>query len=160
MAACDDCPSSRGTSRRAAGLSWPSADQRHPSTGLLRMNTRRLPPLDEILPDDIRLTIGVTTYPVSMSQTTADSASGPNRITHGAARVLAYLHERDAICSILAQETDIAESSAYRWLTELDEAGILEAEATQRDNGRPVVRYHLPDEELGEAAQVIMDRLG
>lgn len=124
------------------------------------MNASRLALPDEILHDDIRLNAGVVTYPVSMSRTTADSARGPSRITHGSVRVLAYLHERDAICSVLARETDLAESSAYRWLTELADAGILESEATQRDNGRPVVRYHLPDEELGEAAQVMADRLG
>lgn len=138
----------------------PSDSKSHSSFQFIRMNAGWLAALNEILHDDIRLTTDVATYPASMSQTTADSASGPSRITHGAAQVLAYLHERDAICSVLSQETDLAESSAYRWLTELEEAGILEAEATQRDNGRPVVQYHLPDEELGAAAQVLMDRLG
>lgn len=95
-----------------------------------------------------------------MSRTPAASSREANRIAYGSVQVLAYLHERDAICSVLARETDLAESSAYRWLTELAEAGILESEATQRDNGRPVVRYYLPDEELGEAAQVMTDRLG
>lgn len=95
-----------------------------------------------------------------MSRTTATPSKRASRITRGSVQVLAYLHQRDAICSVLAREIDLAESSAYRWLTELDQAGILEAEATRRDNARPVVRYHLPDEELGAAAQVVVDRLG
>lgn len=95
-----------------------------------------------------------------MSRTTATSSKRSSRIARGSVQVLAYLHQRDAICSVLAGNIDLAESSAYRWLTELDEAGILEAEATRRNNARPVVRYHLPDEELGTAAQVIVDRLG
>lgn len=83
-----------------------------------------------------------------------------SRITHGAVTVLAYLHETDGTCSQVATEIDLAESSCYRWLTELEEAGILEAEATRPDDGRAVVEYHLPDDELGAAAKVVADRLG
>lgn len=85
--------------------------------------------------------------------------SGPSWITHGSLLVLSYLHETDATCRDVANETGLAESSAYRWLTELEDAGILEAEAMQPDDGRAVVQYHLPDEELGDAARVIVDRL-
>lgn len=94
-----------------------------------------------------------------MSGTQTESTTGQRRITYGAVLVLASLHERDAICSVLARETALAESSAYRWLTELAEADILEAEPVRRENGRAAMRYHLPDEELGEAAKVVVDRL-
>lgn len=137
-----------------------SADLRHQSIEPIRKNVRRLTPVDEILLDDICLNTGVVTYLVLMSKPTTDSSRGPSRITHGSVRVLAYLHERDGICSVVARETDLAESSVYRWLTELDDAGILDSEATRNRNSRPVVEYHLPDEELGEAAQVMLDRLG
>lgn len=80
-------------------------------------------------------------------------------ITHGSVTVLSYLHGGDAICSDLAYGTGLAESSAYRWLTELEAEGILDAEATHANSGRPVTEYHLPDEELGAAARVLVDRL-
>lgn len=87
-------------------------------------------------------------------------SKGRSKIRHGAVTVLAYLHETDASCREVATDTELAESSTYRWLTELEEAGILEGEATRPDDGRAVVVYHLPDDELGAAAQVISDRLG
>lgn len=83
-----------------------------------------------------------------------------SRITHGAVTVLAYLHEREATCRQVATAIDLAESSCYRWLTELEEVGILEAEATRPEDGRAVVEYQLPDDELGAAAQVVAERLG
>lgn len=85
--------------------------------------------------------------------------SPPSRITHGAVLVLAYLHETDASCREVSLNTSLSESSTYRWITELAEVGILET-YTRQDGGRPVVVYHLADEELGAAAQVIVDRLG
>lgn len=94
-----------------------------------------------------------------MSSRPATRSRGPSRITHGAVSVLAYLHERDAPCSEVARETGLSESSTYRWLTELADIGLLEADATRRDNGRPVVVYHLDDDDLGAAAQVLVDRL-
>lgn len=94
-----------------------------------------------------------------MSRPPANHSSGPSRITHGAVIVLAYLHERDASCSEIARETSLSESSAYRWLTELEEVDILEAEAHRTDTGRAVVQYHLPDEDLGDGARVVVDRL-
>lgn len=94
-----------------------------------------------------------------MSGFTANRPSGPSRITHGAVLVLAYLHERDAACSEIARKTVLGESSVYRWLTELEEAGILEADATRTDAGRAIVEYHLPDDDLGAAARVVTDRL-
>lgn len=93
-----------------------------------------------------------------MSSPVADSR-GASRITHGAVLVLAYLHERDASFNEVARETILSKSSVYRWLTELADAGIIEAEATHLD-GRAVTVYRLDDDELGAAAQVIADRLG
>lgn len=95
-----------------------------------------------------------------MNLSTDNPETDANWISHGAIHVLAYLNETDGICSELAAETGLAESSAYRWLTELEEAGILAAEGTRRENGRPVVRYQLKDEALGAAARVIVDQLG
>lgn len=86
------------------------------------------------------------------------SNTRPSRITHGAIHVLTYLHEADATCSEVARETCLSESSTYRWLTELAEVSILEAEAT-RIEGSAVVVYSLDDNELGAAAQVVADRL-
>lgn len=88
-----------------------------------------------------------------------ENSSWDSRITHGAVVVLAYLHETDATCSEIGRETILAESSAYRWLTELDSAGIIEGEPARSNKGRAVVVYHLPDDELGAAAEVIRDRL-
>lgn len=84
---------------------------------------------------------------------------GPSRITHGALLVLAHLHETDGTCREVATATDLAESSSYRWLTELEEAEILEGEAKRPDDGRAVVEYHLADDELGRAARVVVDTL-
>lgn len=83
---------------------------------------------------------------------------GPSRITHGAVMVLAHLYETDASCRDLYHETSLAESTAYRWVTELEEAGFLDGEATRR-GGRSVVEYSLEDDELGAAARVLVDRL-
>lgn len=96
---------------------------------------------------------------VPMGSPTANPPSGPSRITLGAILVLAYLHEHDAACSEIASETGLAESSVYRWVTELEDAGILEAQATRTDTGRAVVVYHLADDDLGAAARVVSDRL-
>lgn len=82
----------------------------------------------------------------------------PSRITHGAVNVLAYLHETDASCSEVARETSLSESSAYRWLTELADVDVIESEAGLV-NGRAVVIYSLKDDELGAAAQVLVERL-
>lgn len=94
-----------------------------------------------------------------MSRGTANHPSDSSRITHCAVHVLAYLHERDAACSEVARETGLGISSVYRWLTELEDVGILEADITRTDTNRAVVEYHLPDNALGEAAQVVTDRL-
>lgn len=88
----------------------------------------------------------------------SDADTSPSRITHGAVHVLAQLYETDAPCSEVARETCLAEATAYRWLTELAEVGILETDAMQID-GHAVVVYSLDDDELGAAAQVIVDRL-
>lgn len=86
------------------------------------------------------------------------SNTRPSRITHGAVHVLAYLHETDASCREVARETILAESSVYRWLTELEQIGIIEADAARID-GRAVMKYRLEDDELGAAAKVVVDRL-
>lgn len=83
----------------------------------------------------------------------------PSRITHGAILVLACLHEVDAASREVWLRTSLSESTTYRWLTELADAGILET-YEREGSSRNVVVYHLEDEELGEAAQVILDRLG
>lgn len=85
--------------------------------------------------------------------------NGPSRITHGAVVVLAHLHETDAACSELYHETNLAESTAYRWLTELEDADVLDVEPSPADDDRSVGTYVLHDDELGDAAQVLVDRL-
>lgn len=94
-----------------------------------------------------------------MSSPTANSPNDTSRITHGAVVTLAYLHETDATCSDVTDETSLSRSACYRWLTELEAVGILTADPIQRDKGRPVMVYHLDDEDLGAAAQVLVDRL-
>lgn len=94
-----------------------------------------------------------------MSSSTADGQRASSRITHGSLVVLAYLHETDAACSQVARETPLAESTVWQWLTDLDEAGIIEGEATRSDDGRAVVEYHLDDHRLGAAARHVVDRL-
>lgn len=89
----------------------------------------------------------------------ADSDTRQSRVTHGVVHVLAYLHETDASCSEVARQTSLSESSTYRWLTELGDAGILKADAIRTDTGRAVIEYRLEDDELGAAAQVVADRL-
>lgn len=89
----------------------------------------------------------------------ADTDPSKSRITHGAVLVLASLHEADASCREMWLRTSLSESSAYRWLDELAEIGILDTDVREGD-GRPVTVYHLDDEELGAAAQVVVDRLG
>lgn len=89
----------------------------------------------------------------------ATTPRGPSRITHGAVTVLACLPEVDAPCCEVARETGLSESVVYQWLTELTDVGIIEADAVQRPDGRPVMVYHLADDELGAAAQVVVDRL-
>lgn len=94
-----------------------------------------------------------------MSSPTADAEATHSRITHGAIVVLAYLHERDAACREVARETILAESTTWQWLTDLEDAGIIDGTATHRDDGRAVVKYHLDDDALGAAAQQIVNRL-
>lgn len=94
-----------------------------------------------------------------MVDSMATTPRGPSRITHGAVTVLACLSEVDAPCCEVARETGLSESVVYRWLTELTDVGIIEADAVQRPDGRPVMVYHLADDELGAAAQVVVDRL-
>jgi len=94
-----------------------------------------------------------------MSSRTADHPNGPSRIAHGSIVVLAYLHDTDANCAEIARETILSRSVVYDWLIQLEAGGILTAEPVQRDEGRPVLVYHLDDEALGAAAQVHVDRL-
>lgn len=93
-----------------------------------------------------------------MSDDDADGA--PSRITHGGLVVLAFLHETDASCREVWLQTSLSESAAYRWLTELAAAGVLDTETRRTEDGRAVVEYQLADEALGAAAQVVVDRLG
>lgn len=88
-----------------------------------------------------------------------DSGS-PSLISHGSVIVLAALHESDGACRELSLRTPLSESSTYNWLTTLADAGILETYERQTGVGRPLVVYHLDDEELGAAAQAVVDRLG
>lgn len=94
-----------------------------------------------------------------MSSPTAEAERTHSRITHGAIVVLAYLHERDAACREVARGTTLAESTAWEWLTDLEDAGIIEGTATRRDDGRAVVTYYLDDDALGAAAQQVVNRL-
>lgn len=89
----------------------------------------------------------------------ADPGKHPSRITHGALLVLACLHEADASSREVFQRTSLSESTTYRWVTELADAGVLDT-YDRTDSTRDVVVYHLTDNELGEAAQVVVDHLG
>lgn len=94
-----------------------------------------------------------------MSSGTADHPNGPSRIAHGSIVVLAYLHDTDANCAEVARETGLSRSAVYDRLIDLEAGGILTAEPVQRDEGRPVLVYHLDDKALGAAAKVLVDRL-
>lgn len=89
-----------------------------------------------------------------------DSDGTPSQITHGALVVLAFLRETDASSREVWLQTSLSESAAYRWLNELAESGVLETETRRKEEGRDVVEYRLASETLGDAAQVVVDRLG
>lgn len=89
----------------------------------------------------------------------ADPGKHPSRITHGALLILACLHDADASSREVYRRTSLSESTTYRWVTELAEAGVLETYDREGSN-RNVTVYHLGDDELGEAARLVVDRLG
>lgn len=89
----------------------------------------------------------------------ADPGKQPSRITHGAILVLACLHDADASSREVYRRTSLSESTTYRWVTELAEAGVLETYDREGSN-RDVTVYHLADDQLGEAAQLVVECLG
>lgn len=94
-----------------------------------------------------------------MSSRPAETESSLRCITHGGIVVLAHLDRTDAACHEGARDTELAESTVWQWLTDLDDAGIIDSTATRPDHGRPVVEYHLEDDTLGMAASYLLDRV-